>query len=72
MTASTTKPHWAIFVSVDREIAFNATIAAAEEIRTLQATNLWVALSIETRRAICQAHANLTTMATAMEDAGLF
>jgi hypothetical protein len=70
MTTSATNP--AFFVAEDRAIAFNAAITAAEEICALQATNLWVALPIEARRAICQAHANLTTMATAMEDAGLF
>jgi hypothetical protein len=71
MTA-TTIINTAFFVEVDREIAFNAAIQAADEIRALQATSFWVELPIEARRAICQAHANLTTMATAMKNAGLF
>jgi len=70
MTATTTNT--AIFGAVEHEIAFNAAVSAAEEICALQLTSLWVVLPIETRRAICQAHANLTTMATAMENAGLF
>lgn len=49
--------------STDLEEAHDHSVDACNAIESLQVTDLWGQLPIETRRAICAAHAHLAALA---------
>jgi hypothetical protein len=49
--------------ATDLEEAHDHTVDACDAIEALQVTDLWGSLPIETRRALCAAHAHLAALA---------
>ena len=48
---------------VDLEEAHDHSVDACDALEALQTTDLWCQLPIETRRALCAAHAHLAALA---------